>query len=50
MWIVVDMSSDVQDQTLESDTRLSNTLKTTNGKTLDEIEHLRLFKSLVHAL
>ena len=40
----------VQDQTIEFDTRLSNTLKTTCGKTLDEIEHLLLFKSLVHAL
>ena len=40
----------VQDQTIAFDIRLSNTLKYTNETTLDGIEHLRLFKSAVHAL
>ena len=40
----------VQNQTIAFDIRLSNTLKYTNETTLDGIEHLRLFKSVVHAL
>eukprot|EP00963_Diacronema_lutheri_P011876 scaffold1501_cov352-Pavlova_lutheri.AAC.19 len=40
----------VEERSIEFDIRLSNSLEYTTDNTLDGIEHLRLFKSAVHAL